>query len=74
MLTTNPSISGYSTSVIVSVAINFEILTQQNPNLQMSFTVFLATYIGGISFFLGACFRGYFVYHVADSCRSAKRF
>ena len=34
-------------------AINFEILTEQNLNLQMSFTVLLATYIGGVGFFLG---------------------
>ena len=37
-------------------AINFENLTQQNPNLQMSFTVLLATYIGGVSFFLAPVF------------------
>ncbi len=34
-------------------AINFEILTEQNLNLQMSFTVLLATYIGGVGFFVG---------------------
>jgi len=40
----------------------------------MSFTVLLATYIGGVSFFIGTYFRGYFVYDIADSYRSAKRF
>ena len=34
-------------------AINFEILTEQNLNLNASFTVLLATYIGGVGFFLG---------------------
>ena len=34
-------------------AINFEILTEQNLNLGASFTVLLATYIGGVGFFLG---------------------
>jgi len=34
-------------------AINYEILTEQNLNLNMSFQVLLATYIGGVGFFLG---------------------
>ena len=34
-------------------AINFEILTELNLNLNASFTVLLATYIGGVGFFLG---------------------
>ena len=34
-------------------AINYEILTEQNLNLNMSFQVLLAAYIGGVGFFLG---------------------
>ena len=34
-------------------AINFEILTELNLNLNASFTVLLATYIGGVGFFVG---------------------
>ncbi len=34
-------------------AINFEILTEENLGLAMSFNVLLATYIGGVGFFLG---------------------
>ena len=37
-------------------AINYEILTEQNLNLNMSFQVLLATYIGGVGFFLGPIF------------------
>ena len=37
-------------------AINFEILTELNLNLNASFTVLLATYIGGVGFFLGPIF------------------
>ena len=37
-------------------AINYEILTEQNLNLNMSFQVLLATYIGGVGFFLGPVF------------------
>ena len=34
-------------------AINFEILTEENLNLAMSFNVLLAAYIGGVGFFIG---------------------
>ncbi len=34
-------------------AINFEILTEENLGLAMSFNVLLATYIGGVGFFVG---------------------
>ncbi|MDC3081033.1 branched-chain amino acid ABC transporter permease [Paracoccaceae bacterium] len=34
-------------------AINFEILTEENLGLAMSFNVLLATYIGGVGFFIG---------------------
>ena len=34
-------------------AINLEILTEENLGLAMSFNVLLATYIGGVGFFLG---------------------
>ena len=37
-------------------AINYEILTEQNLNLNMSFQVLLATYIGGVGFFIGPIF------------------
>ena len=37
-------------------AINYEILTEQNLNTTMSFQVLLATYIGGVGFFLGPVF------------------
>ena len=37
-------------------AINYEILTEQNLNTVMSFQVLLATYIGGVGFFLGPVF------------------
>ena len=34
-------------------AINFEILTEENLSMGMSFNILLATYIGGIGFFIG---------------------
>ena len=37
-----------------------EILTEQNLNLGASFTVLLATYIGGVGFFLGPIFGAIF--------------
>ena len=42
-------------------AINYEILTEQNLNLNMSFQVLLATYIGGVGFFLGPIFGAIFL-------------
>ena len=55
-------------------AINYEILTEQNLNLNMSFQVLLATYIGGVGFFLGPIFGAILFTLLTNSYWAANRF